>query len=85
MSNKDRVNMPLVTCWSTATDIPGTNYERKTYFLTIQDGDRRIEFSLQHFPADNRIVAEPYQPADYDYTAYDDIEDVDDVDDEDYF
>ena len=81
MNTTDIVGMPSVHCWSTSTSLKDTNKERKTYFLTILDGERKIEFSLEHYREDNRIVAVPYQPADYDYTEYDGGDDWCDGDD----
>jgi len=71
--------MPEAVVWSTQTDLPGTDQQRKTHFIRLEDVDNvNIAFSLQHFAADGRIVAEPYTARDYDYTQYDDGDDEDD-------
>jgi hypothetical protein len=75
---KDRP-APEATIWATSTDLAGSEFERKTYFITLKDGDKTTQFSLQ-VHADKTIVAVPYVPADYNYTDYD-YDDGDDDDD----
>lgn len=66
------INNIEVTCWQRSTSLVGTKKERSVYFLTLLDGDRKIDFSLEFHPGDKLMVAVPYKPADYDYTEYDD-------------
>lgn len=69
--------MPEILIWATSTDMAGSAFQRKTYFMKLVDGDKEIVFSLQ-VHANGAIAAVPYVPPDYSYTDYDN-----DTDDED--
>ena len=62
---------PQISIWGTSTDMAGTKYQRKTYYITLRDGDIETKFSLQ-VHADNTIIAVPYVVTDYDYDDFDD-------------
>jgi hypothetical protein len=64
---------PEVTIWGTSTDMPGTQFERKTYRMILRDGEKEVKFNLQ-VHADGTIVAEPYVVHEYDYDELDDDE-----------
>ena len=67
-----------VRIWQTATELAGTNQERKQYFMILEDADKPdLRFILQRH-ADGHIVAEPYVDHEYDYTESDPDEDDDD-------
>ena len=80
--------LPTAHIWATSTDLAGTDKERKQYFILIEDGVKRIRFSL-HVHADGMIQAEPFVEHEIDYWDYDGWddpdEDYDDDDDEDYY
>ena len=63
-------NEPEARIWAAATDLAGTNQQRKRYFLAIEDrGTRRdVELIIGPGPA---ISVEPYVPWEYDYTIHD--------------
>ena len=71
--------------WQKVIDMPATEHERKSYYITLYDGEKEIPFILR-LSADGTMVAEPYVNHEYDYDAhhYDDDEyDDDEYDDED--
>jgi hypothetical protein len=70
-SGRPKKTEPAVSIWATSTDMAGSEFQRKTYFMTLKDGDKETKFSLQ-IHANGTIVAVPYVDADYDYTEYDD-------------
>lgn len=78
------VTLPTAHIWATSTDLPGTDKERKQYFILIEDGEKTIRFSL-HVHADGMIQAEPYVVHEIDYWDYDGWGDPDeDYDEDDY-
>lgn len=70
-------NEPEARIWATATDLAGTNQQRKRYFLAIEDrGTRKdVELIIGPGPA---ISVEPYLPWEYDYTVHDSCDHEDD-------
>ena len=80
------VTLPKAMLYATSTDLAGTDQERKQYFILIEDGQKRIRFSL-HVDADGYIKAEPVVEHELDYWEYDGWDDPDDEDedDEDYW
>jgi len=64
---------PKVTVWATSTDMPGTEFERKTYRMILRDGEKEVKFNVQ-VHADGRIIAEPYVAHEYDYDEMDEDE-----------
>ena len=52
--------------WLKSTEMPETEHERNTYYITLKDGDKKVIFKL-HVHADKTIVAEPYVVHEYDY------------------
>lgn len=59
--------LPDATIWATSTPSAGP----KSYFMKIKDGETEVFFELKHYAKDKKIIAEPYRPADYDYTMHD--------------
>lgn len=50
--------------------------ERKTqncteYYIAVVDGEQVIDFILKYDASKKEVIAEPYKPADYDYTVHD--------------
>jgi hypothetical protein len=70
---KDRP-APEISIWATSTDMASSEFERKSYFIKLKDGDKEVNFSLQ-VHAGGAIVAVPYVDADYNYTDYEDWDD----------
>lgn len=46
-------------------------YPWKHYYITLQDGEKRITFKLIVHSLVNHVIAEPYTPPDLDYTIHD--------------
>jgi hypothetical protein len=61
---------PTISIWGTSTDMAGSEHQRKTYYITLRDGDTETKFSLQ-VHANKTIVAVPYVAADFNYDQYD--------------
>lgn len=62
---------PEIRIWATSTDMTGTAYERKTYYIILEDGGEITRFNLQKH-TDGTLVAVPYAAPDYNYDEYDD-------------
>lgn len=62
---------PEATIWATSTDLAGTQYERKVYFVLIRDGERELNVALAYQPATAAVEANVYQVPDYNYTIHD--------------
>ena len=46
----------------------------KEYYITLQDGEKRVTFKLIVSTLVNHVIAEPYTPPDIDYTIHDDCD-----------
>ncbi len=66
---KKTENSPNATIWLKATDMPDTEKERNTYYITLRDGDKETIFVLR-VHADGTIIAEPYSVNEYDYDVH---------------
>lgn len=85
MPEAGKIKMPTAYVWQTATDLAGTDKERKQYFIHVQDGEKAIRFSL-HVHADGLLRVEPFVQHEIDYWDYDGWDDPDeDEDDEEYW
>ncbi len=61
---------PEARIWATATDLEGTEYQRKRYFIAIEDGEMRKDVELVIGPGP-ALSVEPYLPWEYNYTVHD--------------
>ena len=61
---------PEIRIWATATDLPGTNYERKRYYIALEDNGKRNDVELVIGP-EKALHVEPFVPWEYDYTIHD--------------
>ena len=69
---------PEIRIWATATDLEGDiNYERKRYFIVLEDGGKRLDVELVVGPG-KAIAVEPYVPWEYNYTVHDACDHEDD-------
>lgn len=73
---------PQASIWATATDLEGTDYERKKYFVLIEDDARSTRAIVVVGPGP-ALSIEPYRDSDYGYDEHDEDEDEDDGDYED--
>ena len=63
--------------WATTTDLPETNFQRKRYFIAIEDGDKRTDVELVIGPG-KAVSVEPFSPREFDYTVHDACDHEDD-------
>lgn len=82
MPEAGKIKMPTAYVWQTATDLAGTDKERKQYFIHVQDGEKAIRFSL-HVHADGLLRVESFAVHEIDYWDYDGWDDPDEIDEDD--
>lgn len=61
---------PEIRIWATSTDLPHTNFERKRYYIALEDNGKRIDVELVIGP-EKALHVEPYVPWEYNYTVHD--------------
>ena len=61
---------PEIRIWATTTDLPGSNYERKRYYIALEDNGKRLDVELVIGP-EKALHVEPYVPYEYSYTIHD--------------
>lgn len=84
MSEQEVATSPEMTIWQTATDMNGSQFGRKSYYVLLRDGSAETRFIFR-LHADGRIEAEPYVVHEYDYDYLYDNSDDDEEDEEDFY
>jgi hypothetical protein len=84
MNEEKKIKPAEMIISQTIIEMPGTEYERRSYYTTLKDNEKETRFIFR-LSADGMMVAEPYVEHEYDYDHHYDEEDEDDDEDDDSY